>query len=689
MEITAYTGGTLSLPNFAHPAVINLAGVKAMHGEQLPFLRDHKQDKAVGHGKPTIGKKHLQHSGKLSIAGDERDKIVAANREGFSWQASVGGRIPEVRKHVQTIAAGERVRVNGRTFDGPISVINAFIWKETSFVAVGADEGRASASIAAAQSSRVNPMNEFDKWLEASGVNSDELSDAQVANLQAAYDAMQAPKAKVTTPADIDVERIVASATTAAVQAAQQQSQRDRRIDRLFASYSDTTLEKDAVDQLRASVESGEITEEKAHLDLLLAHRGKGNTRNANIGGSSVGDNYALELEAAVGRTAGLADEQIHASLVQAGAPDDLVERSVERSRSKPKGLKSIILAICRQEGHHADEVDDDAIRCAMRASERDLNIKAASGGWSTVALPGILSRIANKAMLAAYAEADGGGVATQIASTTSTRDFKKFNRYRMTEVGVMEVLPASGEIKHGTLTEEGFENQVQTYGKMLSLTRQMMRNDDLDAFMQIPRMIGRMGRHALEQAAIETLVNASVGTNSGFFHSSAVGNQTPNYIVGASTALAFDTLEPAYTAFLNQVDADGKPIGIDPALLLVGNSDIIQARKLYTDTQYRFTAASTTETINNQWEGMFRPIKSAYLHILGTTPLTTAWYLLANPSTDISAVQIAFLDGVQTPTINQSETAFNTLGMQMRGYFDFGCALQDGRAAVKVKGAA
>ena len=60
----------------------------------------------------------------------------------------------------------------------------------------------------------------------------------------------------------------------------------------------------------------------------------------------------------------------------------------------------------------------------------------------------------------------------------------------------------------------------------------------------------------------------------------------------------------------------------------------------------------------------------------------------MPNPSTDMSGLQIAFLDGQQTPTINSSETSFNTLGVQMRGYFDFGVALQDPRCIVKMAGA-
>ena len=694
VNVTAYTGDMLSLANFPNPAVINLAGVRAMSNEQIPFLRDHQQTKVVGHGKPSVGASQLQHSGKLSIAGEERDKIVAGHKEGFNWQASVGGRIPDVRKNVQTIAAGESVRVNGRVFEGPLHVVNAFLWKETSFVAVGADEGRASASVAAAQSQGVTPMNEFEKWLEASGFNSEEMSDSQVTAMQKVFDDLKAAKAPepVKTPAGVDMDKVVASATQAAMQAAQMQTQRDRRIDRLFAGYGDTTLDKDAIAKLRSDVEAGNITEEKAHLELLLASRGKGGTSNVAIHSGGSRENYALELEAGVGRTNGLTEEQIHECLVEAGASQDRAEAAVERSRKNPKGLKSVILAICRQEGHHADEVDDDAIRCAMNASARDANIQASSG-WSTVVLPGILGRLANKAMLAAYAEADNGGVALQICSTTSTRDFKKFSRYRMTESGVFEIVAGgTGEIKHGHLTEETYENKVETYGKMLSLTRQMMRNDDLDAFMQIPRMIGRMARHALEQSVITTLVNAPTAAGAGtteFFHSAARGNQEPNYLVGADSGLSLEALGPAYELFLNQVDADGKPIMIDPSLLLCTNADIITARKLYSDTQYRFTTSDTSELINNQWAGMFSPVKSSYLHRLGATPSATQWYLLSNPTTDVSGIQIAFLDGQQTPTINSAETSFNTLGMQMRGYFDFGVALQDPRAIVKVKGAA
>ncbi len=59
------------------------------------------------------------------------------------------------------------------------------------------------------------------------------------------------------------------------------------------------------------------------------------------------------------------------------------------------------------------------------------------------------------------------------------------------------------------------------------------------------------------------------------------------------------------------------------------------------------------------------------------------AWYLLSEPS-DLPVIEVAFLNGQESPTIETSETDFNVLGIQMRGYHDFGVALQDPRGMDK-----
>ncbi|MFO0260645.1 MAG: hypothetical protein ACK53V_03380, partial [Planctomycetota bacterium] len=82
------------------------------------------------------------------------------------------------------------------------------------------------------------------------------------------------------------------------------------------------------------------------------------------------------------------------------------------------------------------------------------------------------------------------------------------------------------------------------------------------------------------------------------------------------------------------------------------------------------------------------RPEVSAYLGNTALGGSSTAWYLLANPS-DLATMQVVFLNGQETPVIEEAEADFDTLGIAMRGYFDFGVAKQEWRAGVMSKGAA
>jgi len=58
-------------------------------------------------------------------------------------------------------------------------------------------------------------------------------------------------------------------------------------------------------------------------------------------------------------------------------------------------------------------------------------------------------------------------------------------------------------------------------------------------------------------------------------------------------------------------------------------------------------------------------------------------WYLLANPM-DLAMIQVVFLNGRQVPIVEQAEADFKQLGVQFRGYHDFGVNKQEPRAAVK-----
>ena len=150
---------------------------------------------------------------------------------------------------------------------------------------------------------------------------------------------------------------------------------------------------------------------------------------------------------------------------------------------------------------------------------------------------------------------------------------------------------------------------------------------------------------------------------------------------------LSIDGLTKAEVAFLDQTDSDGKPIGILPAVLLVPTALSAMATMLFKSVEIRDTTASTKYPVANPHQGKFRAEVSRYLANASYTGASSkAWYLLADPA-DLPVIEVAFLNGQESPTIETADADFNVLGVQMRGYHDFGVALQDPRGGLKSKG--
>ena len=90
---------------------------------------------------------------------------------------------------------------------------------------------------------------------------------------------------------------------------------------------------------------------------------------------------------------------------------------------------------------------------------------------------------------------------------------------------------------------------------------------------------------------------------------------------------------------------------------------------------------------ISNPHANMYKVVRSSYLSRSQSPHASEdAWYVLADPK-DLAAVEIVTLTGKVEPTIDSAEADFNILGISMRGYSDFGIALQDPRAVVRMRG--
>jgi hypothetical protein len=297
--------------------------------------------------------------------------------------------------------------------------------------------------------------------------------------------------------------------------------------------------------------------------------------------------------------------------------------------------------------------------------------------GFSTIDIGGILSNVANKFLLDGFFSVERTW--RNICGIRNVSDFKTVTSYRLIGADQYEQVQPGGELKHGTLGQETYSNKADTFGLMLSIDRRDIINDDLGAITTVPRKLGRGSGLKINDVFWATFMN-----NSAFF---TTGNK--NYLTGTDTVLGIDGLTKAEAAFMDLTDSDGKPIGIMPAIMLVPTALSAMSTQLWRSLEIRDTTASTKYPIANPHQGKFRSEVSRYLsnsHYTGNS--SKAWYLLADPN-DLPVIEVAFLNGQESPTIETAEADFSVLGVQMRGFHDFGIAMQDPRAGIKAKGEA
>lgn len=705
--IQAYNGGSLSLPNFSERAYIDL-GSAYVHGsaDQQPILFEHDTKKIVGHGKPVINGGYMSvEGGVMSHENEYKDQIVSAAKKGFQWQASVGGKMT---KPPILVKEGKAYSVNGRTVSGPAVIIRGFMWRETSICGIGCDDERANARVTASlEEARILITMEFNEWLEGKGFAADDLNEKQLDSLKASFDKENAPAeepvveeiAASVEPVAAPVERI--DPEVAAAQDTQRyldsvrnarraEDARVAELEGVFDEYKEAVA-KPVLASLFDSALAGDLDRNKFELECIKAARQPRETPAIHRGYKTRKFDQAV-VEASLLRTGGMGEEAVAASVKRehgAGKVEEVMNKSYDRSM-QGFGLQDLVYASIESAGEEVPSrrCNADVIECAMRVS-RDIK---ASNGTSTVSLPGVLSNIANKQMLQSYE--DNAGIWSNICSTTDTSDFKSFDSYRLTEAGVLEEIGPSGEIKHTTLGEESFSNRVVNHARLISLTEEMLMNDDLGAFQRLARHFGRMSAHAIEQAVINTLNSApttnGAGSSSDFFRGAALDNMQPNYFEGSSSALDIDSLGTAWQMFADQTDSKGKPVMLEPAVLLTGTSNAILAKQLYNSTEVRIAgSADRTRPVSNQWAGMFMPVMSQYLAQAAMGGSQSAWYLVAKVSDDFAPIQVAFLSGQRTPQIERFDYDPNMLGVSFRAKLPFGVALQDARCIVKAKGIA
>lgn len=634
-RMVAYTGAPMRIAGWRYPVIIDLAGL-AVPSQSRPIRFSHDPSAGVGHTDSIgIDGGQLVATGVISRDTTAAREVVASSKNGFPWQASVGASVDEF----EFVKQRQTVIVNGQEHAGPLNVVRKSTLSEISFVDLGAD-GQTSATVAAAAKDANHLPTEEKPDMDPN--DSTTVTDAEANSDGSQQTQIATPPATPAVTAASTVEEIRAQAAA--------ETSRIAAIRKVCAGRHSEIEAKAIADGWDAT---------RCELEVLRANRPR--TPAIHMHDKTINGRV---LEAACMMT----DQRLEN--IEAMFDAQTLDAASERFRGGI-GLQELLIEAAWANGYTGRNFRDS------RAVLRYAFNPTLEAGFSHVDIGGILSNVANKFLLEGFFSVERTW--RNVTAVRNVSDFKTVTSYRLVGKDQYEQVAPGGELKHGTLGEEKYENKADTYGLVLSIDRRDIINDDLNAITSVPRKLGRGSGLKINDVFWTTFL-----ANSAFF---TAGNN--NYITGASTALSIDGLTEGEVAFMDQVDGDGKPIGMMPAILLVPTALSAIGSQLFNSTELRDTTSSTKYPVSNPHQGKFRVEVSRYLsNAQYTGNSAKAWYLLAE-ATDLPVIETAFLNGQESPTIETAEADFNQLGVQMRGYHDFGVALQDPRGGVKAKGEA
>ena len=288
----------------------------------------------------------------------------------------------------------------------------------------------------------------------------------------------------------------------------------------------------------------------------------------------------------------------------------------------------------------------------------------------STSTFPAIMSNLANKSVMVGFNEAE---TTYQIwAGKGSNRDFKEAARVALSEAGTLELVPEGGQFKQDSFGEASARTKVATYGKLFSLTRQAIINDDLGLFSKIATKYGSAAKRLVNKMVYAQLTgNVKMQDNVALFDAKH-GN-----VAGTGEVLSVKAIAKAITAMRRQKGIQGEAtLNITPKYLVVPPELEMTAYQIVNSTA---AVDGVNSGVANPYKGRFIVVADAEL----TDP--DAWYLVAD-ATQHDTIEVTYLNGVETPRL-ETRQGFDVDGIEYKVAFDCGVSALDFRGVFKNAG--
>jgi hypothetical protein len=310
-----------------------------------------------------------------------------------------------------------------------------------------------------------------------------------------------------------------------------------------------------------------------------------------------------------------------------------------------------------------------------MTLATRMLNHR--SGGMhSTSDFSSLLANVASRRLRAAYDE-NPGTYRRWARRAPNAPDFKSMSVVQLSAMPDLLQVNEHGEFKYGAMRDGAETYGLLTYGRIVSLSRQAVINDDLRAFDRMNVGFGASSARLENRTVYAQLTaNAAMADTVALFHATHA-----NLGTGAGSALQLSSLTAMRTAMRLQKGLQNEELNLVPAYLIVPAA--------LEQTAYQLTSANyvpATQSAVSEFRAGGRTSLEPVVEPILDANSATAWYAAAQNS-QVDTVEFCYLDGAEGPVL-ESEMGFEVDGISLKARLDFAAKVIDHRGLYKANGA-
>ena len=243
------------------------------------------------------------------------------------------------------------------------------------------------------------------------------------------------------------------------------------------------------------------------------------------------------------------------------------------------------------------------------------------------------------------------------LVNVVPVSNFKEQYGVALKDSGDFREVKENGEYKETYLKDVQESFQIAKYGRIISLTFEMITNDDLSLFTKMPQKLGSSAAKILNKIVWDMfLSNPNMSDGNPLFYAGA-----GNLLDGC--ALTSESLSDSRMKMRTQTDDGGDPLYITPKYLVVPTTMETNAEILLRSTA--LPEANLSAGVHNPNAGKLEIISDPALDKEG------ARYLVADPH-QVETVDVGFLRGREEPEIFEHDS-FKTDSISYKGRICFG----------------